>query len=114
MNIEAVIQRVNDAYGMGLVTRAYETDESPGDTLALFLARELGDADSLGVVRYYIDSAIRDLENVREAFANVAEVVKDRGGYTVCLPSGGSFHALTKQEIREWLSHAKQEAIWSC
>jgi hypothetical protein len=116
MNTEAVIQRASAAYGMeDMLAEAYETNKSPGDTLALFLARELQDADDLRTVVQRLDSAIRDLEDVRAAFEYVAEVVqKPNGYYVVELPGGGTFNAPTKQEIREWLSHAKQEAIWSC
>lgn len=82
MTLDEVIQVADKAYDSmdEAIIQAVETNESNGDTLALFVARELKDVFDTSVspeknvreMTRAMDSAIRQLEAVRSALEDMA------------------------------------------
>lgn len=97
MTLQQIVGIADAAYPDGKVRECLRTGKACGDTLALFLARELKDtyaeetwagagggmrpltdAEQLGEAARAVGGAVRELEAVRAAF--LREIEKNRGG----------------------------------
>ena len=67
----------DEAYGDGLVKQAADLDESPGDTLALFIARELNCA-CCETLSDSLREGVRMMEKARDELDDVAEALTGR------------------------------------
>ena len=77
--LRAMVDVASEAYGDGLVQEAFDSGESPGDTLALFISRELGDACSCqNSLADCLREGIRLMEAARDELDAVAEALDTR------------------------------------
>lgn len=80
MKLAELIQIVDEAYPDGLVARAHK-GEDVGDTLALFIVRELADvhdpdssdAEQTAAARRALETAINELQAVCSALSNLPQ-----------------------------------------
>ncbi len=87
MTLDEIIQMADEAYPDGLVARAHK-GEDVGDTLALFIVRELtdiydpdaSDAEQAAAARGALETAINELQAVCGALENLPQQKTSSGG----------------------------------
>ncbi len=86
MTLDEIIQVADEAYPDGLVARAHKGEDA-GDTLALFIVRELGDiydpdasdAEQAAAASGALETAVNELQAVCGALENLSQQKRSGG-----------------------------------
>lgn len=86
MKLEALIEIASNGYPDGMIGRCFRNKKANGDTLALFLAKEIedtfdktaSDADQLTEALRILDAAIREIQSVRKGVVKALESIPSK------------------------------------